>query len=70
METEETSFIFGSDKRQDTTVKALPAARFTDTGGQSWGDKRRDTTAEGCWVYVCGLRAMIKDKMDTKEPLS
>ena len=38
---EEASFIFdgeaGSDKRQDTPFKALPAACFTDTGGQEQG---------------------------------
>lgn len=48
---EEASFIAGteergvprSDKRQDTPLKALPAVGFTDTGGQDWDDKRRDT---------------------------
>ena len=54
----------GGDKRQDTPLKALPAACFTDTGGQDRDDKRRDTAAEGCWIYLCGLRTMIKDNMD------
>ena len=74
MAAEESSFIFdgeaGGDKRQDTPLKALPAAYFTDTGGQDRDDKRRDTAAKGCWIYLCGLRAMIKDNMDAQELLS
>ena len=74
MAAEEASFISdgeaGGDKRQDTCFKALPAAYFTDTGVQDRDDKRRDTAAEGCRVYLCGLRAMIKDNMDAQELLS